>query len=125
MVIVKQEPSTSTHAVNASTSATKRYQSIDDPDLNRGETKQDSKVIYQYEDAKNILTQQDPRLQAANYGKHTSKGQKAYRTKLIRVRYQHDEHSLQSEQLAAVLLTNLSPLTSEAQLRLIYLFTVK
>ncbi|KAI8340552.1 hypothetical protein BC941DRAFT_417551 [Chlamydoabsidia padenii] len=76
-------------------------------------------MIYRYEDDMSMTmtrTPQDPRLQIAHYGKDGSKGRKTYRNKLTRVHFQFDEYSLGAKPLATVLLTNLSPLTTETQI---------
>ncbi|KAI9306990.1 hypothetical protein BJ944DRAFT_238252 [Cunninghamella echinulata] len=82
----------------------------------------DSKLdsnIYQTEsdmDSKKKVESKDPRIQHANYGKDMSKGRKKYRTKLKCVRFYYDEYSIGPKPLTTLLVSNLSPLTTETQI---------
>ncbi|CAO3616233.1 unnamed protein product [Cunninghamella blakesleeana] len=58
----------------------------------------------------------DPRFQHISYGKDMSKGRKKYRIKLKNVRFNYDEHSVGPKPLTTLLVSNLSPLTTETQI---------
>ncbi|ORZ17009.1 hypothetical protein BCR42DRAFT_413747 [Absidia repens] len=82
-----------------------------------GQTEQDFQGQLQHDGSTNLVTSpQDPRLEYSNYGKCSSKGMRSYRNRLALVHFEFDEHSLGQKPLTTVLLTNLSPMTTEAQI---------
>ncbi|KAL0077591.1 hypothetical protein J3Q64DRAFT_1768359 [Phycomyces blakesleeanus] len=50
------------------------------------------------------------------YGKNTSRGRQTYRSTLLQIQYKFDEFSVGPAPLQTVLVSNLSPLTTESQI---------
>ncbi|KAI9010859.1 hypothetical protein CLU79DRAFT_891196 [Phycomyces nitens] len=58
----------------------------------------------------------DPRLSMLGYGKNTSRGRQTYRSTLELIQYKFDEFSVGPAPLQTILVSNISPLTTEPQI---------
>ncbi|ORX50136.1 hypothetical protein DM01DRAFT_298584, partial [Hesseltinella vesiculosa] len=104
-------------STNDQTSGSKKtFQVIYDPELDKQRPRQHRHVIYRSQGDQDDQDLIDPRKKYPDYGKAMSRGRKKYRTTLIRTSFKYDEHSTGPKPLATVLVSDLTPTTTDAQL---------
>ncbi|KAI8065575.1 hypothetical protein BC940DRAFT_303732, partial [Gongronella butleri] len=93
------------------------FQVTYDPELDKARPRQHKHVIYRYKSQNDEQVDLvDPRRRYPEYGKKMAKGRMKYRPGLSRVAFKYDEHSVGPKPLAMVLVSHLTPTTTESQL---------
>ncbi|KAH8555751.1 hypothetical protein BGW37DRAFT_478411 [Umbelopsis sp. PMI_123] len=96
------------------------YMAIYDPELDRAKPKTGNQVIYRFngevKPGEIPIHPSDPRTSVLGYGKQTSKGRQKWVATLLPVQFEFDENSKGPAPPTSVLISHLSPLTTEAQI---------